>query len=83
MEASDPACGSVSDSGLGSSSVGSWDCTLGISDFASWRRMSSWRSSSNFLSIFAMGGAAAADDFEVAGFTTFGKRAATSAGASA
>lgn len=45
--------------------------------------MSSWRSSSIFLSIFAMDVAAATDDSEMVGFAVFGKRAATSAGASA
>lgn len=83
MEASDPACVSVLVSGLGSSAIGSWDCTLGVSDIASWRRMSSWRSSSIFLSTFAMDGAAAEDDSDVAGIAMFGKRAVTSAGASA
>lgn len=83
MEASDPACVSVLDSGLGSSAIGSWDCTLGVSAVASWRRMSSWRSSSISVSKFAMDGAAAEDDSDVAGIAMFGKRAVTSAGASA
>lgn len=45
--------------------------------------MSSWKSSRIFLSIFAMDFAAAAYDSEVIGLAVFGKRAATSAGASA
>lgn len=73
----------ASDSDSGSSAVGcsaivaSWNCTLGISAFASWRRMSSWRSSSVLLSKFVM------FDAEVVCLAMFGKRAATSAGASA